>query len=79
MQAPSLGLEDPMEEGMATHSSILAWRIPWTERWTETKRQQTQLLIKQRKQKSRKTQSAILPLVSDSVSMKMWASEFLIE
>ena len=27
----SLGQEDPMEEGMATHSSILAWRIPWTE------------------------------------------------
>ena len=24
-------LEDPLEEGMATHSSILAWRIPWTE------------------------------------------------
>ena len=24
--------EDPLEEGMATHSSILAWRIPWTER-----------------------------------------------
>ena len=27
----SLGLEDPMEKGMATHSSVLAWRIPWTE------------------------------------------------
>ena len=26
-----LGLEDPLEEGMATHSGILAWRIPWTE------------------------------------------------
>ena len=26
-----LGLDDPLEEGMATHSSILAWRIPWTE------------------------------------------------
>ena len=26
----SLGGEDPLEEGMATHSSILAWRIPWT-------------------------------------------------
>ena len=25
---PSLGLEDPLEQGMATHSSILAWRIP---------------------------------------------------
>ena len=27
----SLGQEDPLEEGMATHSSVLAWRIPWTE------------------------------------------------
>ena len=27
----SLGWNDPLEEGMATHSSILAWRIPWTE------------------------------------------------
>ena len=31
MQVRSLGHEDPLEEGMATHSSILAWRIPWTE------------------------------------------------
>ena len=30
-QVRSLGQEDPLEEGMATHSSILAWRIPWTE------------------------------------------------
>ena len=27
---PSLGWEDPLERGMATHPSILAWRIPWT-------------------------------------------------
>ena len=27
----SLGWEDPLQEGMATHSSILAWTIPWTE------------------------------------------------
>ena len=27
----SLGQEDPLEEGMATHSGFLAWRIPWTE------------------------------------------------
>ena len=31
MWIPSLGWEDPLEKGMATHSSILAWRIPWTE------------------------------------------------
>ena len=30
-QVWSLGWEDPLEKGMATHSSILAWRIPWTE------------------------------------------------
>ena len=28
----SLGWEDPLEEGMATHSSILAWEIPWVEK-----------------------------------------------
>ena len=31
MWVRSLGLEDPLEEEMTTHSSILAWRIPWTE------------------------------------------------
>ena len=31
MGVQSLGWEDPLEEGMATHSSILTWRIPWTE------------------------------------------------
>ena len=31
MWVQSLGREDPLEEGMATYSSILAWRIPWTE------------------------------------------------
>ena len=31
MWVQSLGWEDPLEEGMATHFSILAWRIPWTE------------------------------------------------
>ena len=31
MLVQSLGWEDPLEKGMATHSIILAWRIPWTE------------------------------------------------
>ena len=31
MRVQSLGREDPLEEGRATHSSTLAWRIPWTE------------------------------------------------
>ena len=30
-QVPSLGWKDTLEKGMATHSSIIAWRIPWTE------------------------------------------------
>ena len=32
MRIQSLGGEDPLEEEMATHSSILAWKIPWTEK-----------------------------------------------
>ena len=31
MRIQFLGQEDPLEEGMTTHSSILTWRIPWTE------------------------------------------------
>ena len=31
MQIPPLGQEDPLEEEMATHSSILSWKISWTE------------------------------------------------
>ena len=31
IQVQSLGQEDPLEKGLATHSSILAWTIPWTE------------------------------------------------
>ena len=31
MQVQFLGLEDPLERGMSTHSGILAWGIPWTE------------------------------------------------
>ena len=31
MQVQSLGREDPLEEDMASHSSIIAWKIPWTE------------------------------------------------
>ena len=42
-QVQSLGGEHPLEKGMATHSSVLAWRIPWTEElgglqsWTRLK------------------------------------------
>ena len=36
MQFRSVGHEDTLEEGMATHSSILAWKIPWTEKHGQT-------------------------------------------
>ena len=36
MQVRSLGQEYSLEEGMVTNSSILAWRIPWTEAWWAT-------------------------------------------
>ena len=45
MRVPFLGQEDPLEEGMATHSSMLSWRIPWTEepgRLLSIGRQETQ-------------------------------------
>ena len=41
IRVQSLGQEDPLEKGMATHSSILAWRIPWTK---ETGRLQSKVL-----------------------------------
>ena len=31
MRVPSLGQEEPLEKEMATHSSVLAWEIPWTQ------------------------------------------------
>ena len=48
----SLGWEDPLEEGMAIHSSILAWEIPWTEETgglqsLGSQKSQTQLTTKQ--------------------------------
>ena len=56
-QIQSLSWEDPLEEEMATHSSILAWRIPWTEEpgglqsmglqsWTQLKQLSRQALIR---------------------------------
>ena len=48
MEVQSLAREDPLEEEMATHSSILAWEIPWTEesdrlQFTGSQKHQTQL------------------------------------
>ena len=43
-QVQSLGREDPLEKGIAIHSSILAWRIPWTEEagWLQSMGSQSQ-------------------------------------
>ena len=41
--AQPLGWEDPLEKGKVTHSSILAWRIPWTELWSMGSQSQTRL------------------------------------
>ena len=41
----SLGWEDPLEKGMATHSNILAWRIPWTEETGELQSMGSQKVI----------------------------------
>ena len=51
-QVPSLGREDPLEEGMATHSSIPAWRIPGTE---EPGRATVQGVAKSRTRRSKLT------------------------
>ena len=58
-QVPSLSREGPLEEGMAAHPSILAWRIPWTEElgycpWghsqSDTTEQLTQPLLYEKKE-----------------------------
>ena len=74
IQVQSLGREDPLEEGMTTHSSILAWRIPWTEEpgglqsmgWAKSQTQLKQLSVRTHthththKHANRKTQMNIL-------------------
>ena len=42
-QVRSLGRQDPLEEGTAMHSSILAWRIPWTEEPGQVTKNRTRL------------------------------------
>ena len=41
----SLGREDPLEKGMATHSSILVWRIPWTEEPSKVQPMGSQIFV----------------------------------
>ena len=44
MWVQSLGWDDPLEKGTATHASILAWRTPWTIPWDQKELDMTELL-----------------------------------
>ena len=62
MQVQPLGGEDPLEKGMATHSSILTWKIPWTEEPDElqsmgSQESDTHLVTKQQQMKNLKISS----------------------
>ena len=67
MGIQSLSQEDPLEKEMATHSSILAWRIPWTEepgspwgcRQSDTTEQRTLLLVENSKELPQKIKNRI--------------------
>ena len=63
----SLGQEDPLEEEMATHFTILAWEIPWTEKpgglqSTGSQRVQHDLAIKQQQRKCSKTLATVITM-----------------
>ena len=71
-QVQSLGQEDPQEEEMATHSSILAWEIPWTEEpgelWSMRSQSQTQLSIWAKHKISNKNSVLNITCLSDTES-----------
>ena len=73
MQIPSMGREDPLEKEMATHSSILAWEIPWTE---EPGRLQSIGSQKSQTWQSNKTITTLLiyyePLDQSLLKAKVW-------
>ena len=74
----SLGWEDPLEKGMATHSSILAWRIPWTEepgrlqsigsqRAGHDRKRLSTIIKKKIKKKKKEDNTYLEPLVAQTV------------
>ena len=82
MWVQSLDQEDPLEEGMATHSSILAWRIPWTEQpgglqsiglqsWTRLQRLITHTCIKYSEDVPDIQESKNLSFISGSASQDL--------
>ena len=64
MQVRSLGQDDPLEKEMATHSSILSWRIPWTEEPGEVTKSQIVL-----KRLSRHAQSETEPVCNPDFNL----------
>ena len=82
-QIPSLGWEDPLEKGMATHSSISAWKIPWTEEpgsyspWGGKESDTTERLTLSHFSKSKTTwfEFQILFLFSSSYQLGRWGKE----
>ena len=82
-QIPSLGWEDPLEKGMATHSSIPAWKIPWTEEpgsyspWGGKESDTTERLTLSHFSKSKTIwiEFQILFLFSSSYQLGRWGKE----
>jgi len=62
----SLGWEDPLEKGKATHSSILAWRIPWTSPWGGKESDMTERLLLSPTTPSLKSRSTIKELNTEA-------------
>ena len=70
----SLGHEDPLEKGLATHSSILAWRIPWTE---ELGRLQSRGLYTWTQLSSKYTLAQLIDLLNFCFHLKAEVSQIL--
>ena len=84
MQVQSLGREDPLEEGMATHSSILAWRIPWTEepgtvtknhtrlKWLSTHAQEQKCMMRSGEVDTKPPKKSLWGKKEDDVKENVW-------
>ena len=67
----SLGREDPLEEGMATHSNILGWKIPWTEEPRGLQSMRSQRVGRDR---SDGTRTHTLARVCPELNVRTWAA-----
>ena len=78
-QVRSLGREDPLEKEMAAHSSLLAWRIPWTEepgglQYMESRRVGLDLGTKQQQQIVQQLQQIVECSKSSILRLKKWCA-----